>query len=101
MDFFSIIFSFNFDQPGLEYREFREQSINLLKHRILVFLYRRAIYYREGEDKGNAIELRKFYQHFDQVRSPDFTQVNASMQFPPLPIRGRCLPALGSCLCKD
>ena len=47
------------------YRNFRENVINQLKHRILVFLYRRAVALTEGD--GNLFELRKFYQFFDQV----------------------------------
>ncbi|KAJ8898001.1 hypothetical protein PR048_003361 [Dryococelus australis] len=41
-------------------RAFRETTINSLKHRLLVFLYRRAARIREST--GNPYELRKFYQ---------------------------------------
>lgn len=42
------------------YREYREQTINSLKHRILVFLYRRAVHLSHVD--GDPFELRKFYQ---------------------------------------
>ena len=48
------------------YRNFRENVINQLKHRILTFLYRRAVSLTERD--GNLFELRKFYQFFDQVK---------------------------------
>jgi len=48
------------------YRAYKETSINLLKHRILVFLYRRAEALSK-KDK-NPQELRKFYKYFDQIR---------------------------------
>lgn len=38
-----------------------------LKHRFLVFLYRRAA--ALGRVDGNPTEVRKFYQYFDQLRS--------------------------------
>ena len=47
------------------YRNFRENVINQLKHRILTFLYRRAVTLSDRD--GNLFELRKFYQFFDQV----------------------------------
>ena len=46
------------------YRNFREGVINQLKHRILVYLYRRAV----SLSRHHPYELRKFYQYFDQVR---------------------------------
>ena len=51
--------------PGV-YRAYKETSINLLKHRILVFLYRRAIALSKKD--GNPYELRNFYKYFDQVK---------------------------------
>nr|CAG4640680.1 EOG090X028J [Eulimnadia texana] len=45
-----------------EARPFREATINSLKHRFLVFLYRRA------QEKG-VTEVRRFYQNFDHFRS--------------------------------
>jgi len=48
------------------YRCFKEKTINLLKHRILVFLYHRA-QTLSLKDK-NPFELRNFYKYFDQVR---------------------------------
>ena len=41
--------------------------INQLKHRILVFLYRRALDLCAKDN--NAYELRRFYQFFDQLRA--------------------------------
>jgi de-etiolated-1 len=41
--------------------------INQLKHRILVFLYKRAC--KLAELDGNPYEIRRFYQYFDQLRS--------------------------------
>ncbi|XP_063216321.1 DET1 homolog [Bacillus rossius redtenbacheri] len=48
-------------------RAFRETTINSLKHRLLVFLYRRAAHIRERT--GDPYELRKFYQYFEQFRA--------------------------------
>ena len=48
------------------YQCFKEKTINLLKHRILVFLYRRAKALSVRD--GNPFELRNFYKYFDQVR---------------------------------
>ena len=54
--------------PGnFVYREYREQTINLLKHRILVFMYKRAAAIAERD--GNPYEVRRFYQFFDQVKA--------------------------------
>lgn len=50
------------------YRNYREAVINQLKHRILVFLYKRALRLSNEVD-GNPYELRRFYQFFDQLRS--------------------------------
>jgi de-etiolated-1 len=48
------------------YRPYKEATINLLKHRILVFLYRRAETLAKIDK--NPQELRKFYKYFDQIR---------------------------------
>jgi len=48
------------------YRPFKEATINSLKHRILVFLYRRAVALSKRD--GNPFELRNFYKYFDQIR---------------------------------
>ena len=49
--------------PGsFVYRPFREKTINMLKHRLLVFLYRRAA-------ARSLEELRRFFQHFDNFRA--------------------------------
>lgn len=47
-------------------RPFREFTINSLKHRILVFLFRRA--QQRSAEQGNKYELRRFYQLFDEYR---------------------------------
>ena len=47
------------------YRPFREATINSLKHRLLVFLFKRAKHI--SNVSGSPYELRKFYQYFDQV----------------------------------
>lgn len=43
-------------------RAFREPTINSLKHRILVFLYKQA---QEKHDNGDKVALRKFYQQWN------------------------------------
>jgi len=48
------------------YRHFSEATINLLKHRILVFLFKRA--QTLSEIDKNPYELRNFYKYFEQVR---------------------------------
>nr|SVE86623.1 EOG090X028J [Daphnia similis] len=48
-------------------RPFREATVNALKHRLLVFLYRRAIKISQAE--GNLFHVRKFYQNFDHIRA--------------------------------
>lgn len=47
-------------------RPFRETIINSLKHRLLVFLYKRAA--DISRRTGNPLALRKFYMHFDQFK---------------------------------
>ncbi|XP_014661580.1 PREDICTED: DET1 homolog isoform X2 [Priapulus caudatus] len=44
-------------------RSYREATINCLKHRLLVHLYRRS------QATGEPSELRRFFQHFDQFRN--------------------------------
>lgn len=44
-----------------EQRPYCERTLNSLKHRLLVHLYRQA------EAEQNPTALRKFYQHFDQL----------------------------------
>jgi de-etiolated-1 len=46
---------------------YREAVINQLKHRILVYLYKRAV--KLSQVDGNPFEIRKFYQFFDQLRA--------------------------------
>ena len=48
-------------QPGFP-RPFTEKTINSLKHRLLVFLWRRA------EQDGSPTAKRRFFQYFDQLR---------------------------------
>ncbi|XP_058803086.1 DET1 homolog isoform X2 [Phymastichus coffea] len=48
-------------------RPFIEASINNLKHKLLVYLYKRAAYI--SDITGNPLELRRFYKYFDQFRS--------------------------------
>lgn len=47
------------------YRPFRENCINGLKHKLMVFLYNKAE--REAKRTGSQYPLRKFYQYFNQV----------------------------------
>lgn len=47
------------------YRPFRETSINGLKNKFMVFLYKRAEF--EAKRTGSQYPLRKFYQYFNQV----------------------------------
>lgn len=52
--------------PLSDQRPFRESTINSLKHRFLVFMYRKA---KHIMDKfGDKYEIRKFYQLFDQYK---------------------------------
>ncbi|XP_022191150.1 DET1 homolog [Nilaparvata lugens] len=52
---------------GRNYRPFREEAISSLKHRLLVFLYRRAK--QICDETGDPLEIRKFCQYFDQLAS--------------------------------
>lgn len=47
------------------YKPFREHSINGLKHKFLVFLYKKAVL--EGEKLESVLPLKKFYEKFQQV----------------------------------
>ncbi|KAJ9578719.1 hypothetical protein L9F63_005081, partial [Diploptera punctata] len=49
------------------HRPFREATINSLKHRLLVFLFKRAKHI--SDTSGDPYELRKFYQYFDQFKA--------------------------------
>ncbi|XP_025411169.1 DET1 homolog isoform X1 [Sipha flava] len=49
------------------YRPFRENSINGLKHKLMVFLYKKSE--RESKRSGSQYPLRKFYQYFNQFLS--------------------------------
>lgn len=57
-------------------RAFRETVINSLKHRLLVFLYKRAA--DVSRRTGDPLPLRKFYMHFDQVNFFGSTTLNFS-----------------------
>ncbi|XP_059478853.1 DET1 homolog [Neocloeon triangulifer] len=46
---------------------YREATINALKHRLLTFLYFRAI--NVSRQTGTPYELRMFYQYFDHIRT--------------------------------
>nr|CAG4643057.1 EOG090X028J [Ilyocryptus agilis] len=52
--------------PGQPVRSFREATINSLKHRLLVFLYRRAV--RMSQEEGNMLHVRRFFQNFEHFR---------------------------------
>lgn len=47
---------------GQVIRPYAEQTINSLKHRLMVFLFHRA------QAEGTSYALRKFYQYFDQFK---------------------------------
>lgn len=51
--------------PGINCRPFKDIAINSLKHRLLVYLYKRAKYI--SNVTKDPYELRRFYQYFDQV----------------------------------
>ncbi|XP_046400522.1 DET1 homolog [Ischnura elegans] len=55
------------DFQNIQSRPFREPTINSLKHRLLVFLFKRASYV--SERTNDPYELRKFYQYFDQFKA--------------------------------
>jgi len=59
---------FPFRQANLVYREYREKTINALKHRVLVFLWRRAVAISRAEN-GDLKEIMRFYQYFDQFKA--------------------------------
>lgn len=50
---------------GINCRPFKDVAINSLKHRLLVYLYKRAEYI--SYVMQDPYELRRFYQYFDQV----------------------------------
>ncbi|XP_070151710.1 DET1 homolog isoform X2 [Polyergus mexicanus] len=53
--------------PGINCRPFKDIAINSLKHRLLVYLYKRAKYISNATK--DPYELRRFYQYFDQLNS--------------------------------
>ena len=50
-------------QDNRPFRPYNEKCINGLKHRLLVFLWRRA------QSIGTLLAIRRFYQHFDLFRN--------------------------------
>ncbi|KAK0074691.1 hypothetical protein PV325_007945, partial [Microctonus aethiopoides] len=52
---------------GVNSRAFRDIAINTLKHKLLVYLYKRAA--NISNTKRNPYELRRFYQYFDQLNA--------------------------------
>lgn len=53
--------------PMINERPFYEETINSLKHRLLVFLYKRAK--SISDETNDPLELRKFYKYFDMFKS--------------------------------
>ncbi|XP_011331843.2 DET1 homolog isoform X2 [Ooceraea biroi] len=53
--------------PGTNYRPFKDIAVNSLKHRLLVYLYKRADYI--SYVTKDPYELRRFYQYFDQLNA--------------------------------
>ncbi|XP_012273076.1 DET1 homolog [Orussus abietinus] len=53
--------------PGANFRPFRDVTINSLKHKLLVYLYKRAEYI--SNLTKDPYELRRFYQYFDQLNA--------------------------------
>lgn len=51
--------------PQINIRPFKDTTINTLKHKLLIHLYKRAAYISKTTD--DPYELRRFYQYFDQV----------------------------------
>ncbi|XP_071529937.1 DET1 homolog [Panulirus ornatus] len=53
------------DRMQCTYQHVREKTINCLKHRLLVFLYRRAE--SISKEEGSARALREFFHYFDHL----------------------------------
>ncbi|KOB71938.1 putative de-etiolated-like protein 1 [Operophtera brumata] len=53
--------------PVMNERPFHEETINSLKHRLLVFLFKRAK--SISDETKDPLELRKFYKYFDMFKS--------------------------------
>ncbi|XP_042205419.1 DET1 homolog isoform X2 [Homarus americanus] len=53
------------DRMQRTYQHFREKIINCLKHRLLVFLYRRAE--AVSKEEGSPRALREFFHYFDHL----------------------------------
>lgn len=50
-------------KPGQMHRPYYDMTLNSLKHRLMVFLYRHAV------KEGTPYAKRKFYQYFDQFKA--------------------------------
>ncbi|XP_034833659.1 DET1 homolog [Maniola hyperantus] len=53
--------------PVMNERPYCEETINSLKHRLLVFLFKRAK--SISDESKDPLELRKFYKYFDMFKS--------------------------------
>ncbi|XP_008545015.1 DET1 homolog [Microplitis demolitor] len=53
--------------PQINIRPFKDTTINTLKHKLLIHLYKRAAYISKTTD--DPYELRRFYQYFDQLNA--------------------------------
>ncbi|XP_001606651.2 DET1 homolog [Nasonia vitripennis] len=53
--------------PDVNRKPFKDTTINSLKHKLLVYLYKRAAYISHAT--RDPYELRRFYQYFEQLSS--------------------------------
>ncbi|XP_048514088.1 DET1 homolog isoform X2 [Athalia rosae] len=53
--------------PAVNFRPYRDVTINSLKHKLLVYLFRRAKYI--SDSTSDPYELRRFHQYFDQLQA--------------------------------
>lgn len=58
---------YNATYPNPMFRPFMEKTINSLKHRVLVFLFKKATL--DQRSSGEAFYLRKYFQFFDSYKS--------------------------------
>lgn len=63
------------------FRPFAETSINALKHKLLVFLFRLA--QRNSDLVGHPLPIRNFFRYFDQVRGRIFLDLLSFLLFRP------------------
>lgn len=59
--------SYFYDLAYSNERAFRDVTINSLKHRLLAFLYKRAV--KISERDGSPLEVRKFFHHFSNYNA--------------------------------